>query len=301
VTEIRLRSNQPLSVMLDNADMMLNQYGKQVEDSSLAYRCNRDDVQKTLQSMSKNSLYAYEQDIRQGFITIAGGHRVGLAGQAVLNGSTIVTQKHISSLNIRLAREIINCADGALPYIIDGNRVRSSLVIAPPRCGKTTLLRDLIRQLSTGIPSLGFPGTTIGLVDERSEIAACQNGVASVNLGPRVDVLDACPKAHGLLMLIRSMAPMVVATDELGREEDRDAVQEALHAGVSVLATVHGRSIEEVLCRPYIGDLIRLRCFERYVILGVTPHIGAIKQILAAQSGDILFEASFNSGAYIQR
>jgi stage III sporulation protein AA len=292
VTEIRLRCNQPLAIVLDNGDIMLDRHGVPVTDIGLAYHCCHEDVQKTLQCISKNSLYAYEQDICQGFITIAGGHRVGIAGQAVMAGPKIATQKNVSSLNIRLAREVLNCATAVLPYILANNRVQSSLLIGPPRCGKTTLLRDMIRQISTGLPNLGFAGVNVGLVDERSEIAACQNGVATVNLGPRVDILDACPKAQGLLMLIRSLAPAVVATDELGREEDCNAVQEALHAGVSVLATVHAKTVTEALSRPYIGDLIRSRYFERYVILGSTPHIGAVKQIIAAATGDVLFPTS---------
>jgi stage III sporulation protein AA len=125
-------------------------------------------------------------------------------------------------------------------------------------------------------------------VDERSEIAACRDGLPSVELGPRVDVLDGCPKATGLLMLIRTMGPQVVITDELGREADVWAVQEALHAGVSVIASVHGRNPEDVLGRPYIGELIRCQVFDRYVVLAVTPDIGTIESISDAKGHELL-------------
>jgi stage III sporulation protein AA len=199
--------------------------------------------------------------------------------------------KNIASMNIRLAREIHGCADKLLPYLTCGPRaVYSTLVIGPPRSGKTTVLRDIIRQISGGAAGRGnFAGVQVGLVDERSEIAACQNGIPTVDLGPRVDVLDGCPKATGLLMLIRAMSPQVVVTDELGREADALAVLEALHAGVSVIASVHGRDAADILRRPYIGSLIEARCFERYVMLSGAPSVGTVAAITAAHNDELLY------------
>jgi stage III sporulation protein AA len=290
VTEIRLRVKQPLLLVLGTSDIMLDGHGQAVVDFQQAYRCTAEDLARTLQLISKNSLYAFEQELKLGFITIPGGHRVGLAGQAIIGNGEIRALKNISSMNIRIAREIKGCADKILPYIFfNGKYVLSTLIISPPRCGKTTILRDLARQISNG--NLNFCGTQVGLVDERSEIAACQSGVPTVDLGQRIDVLDGCPKADGMLMLIRSMAPQVVITDELGRAEDADAVKEALNAGVSVIATVHGRNIAEVRQRPYIGELIEHNYFERYVILSSTPSVGTIEEIIDAKHSTILYSS----------
>ncbi|SMC59123.1 stage III sporulation protein AA [Sporomusa malonica] len=290
VTEIRIRVNQPLLLVLSNHDITVPVSG-QTEGKPEPYRCNSEDLARTFQLICKNSVYAFEEELRQGYLTVKGGHRVGLAGQATAFDGTVKTLKNISSLNIRLAREMLGCADCILPFVAANSRgcVSSTLIISPPRCGKTTILRDLIRQLSTGNPLLAIAGIHIGLVDERSEIAACQNGIPSVDLGPRVDVLDACPKASGLLMLIRSMAPQVVATDELGRAEDAAAVREAVHAGVSVIATAHSRTIDELCNRPYIGELVKQKIFERYVILSNRLGPGTVEEIFDSRQEKVMY------------
>lgn len=293
VTEIRLRANQPFVLVLGNHDVMLDASG-QASSQSQAYHCTIEDLLRTFQLICKNSVYAFEPELRQGYLTINGGHRVGLAGQATAFDGTIKTLTHISSLNIRLARAIPGCADTILPFVIDNasRRIYNTLLISPPRCGKTTILRDLIRQLSTGKAPLGITGVQVGLVDERSEIAACEKGIPSIDLGPRVDVLDACPKASGLLMLIRSMAPEVIATDELGREEDAIAVREAIHAGVSIIATVHSRTINELRERPHIGELVQQRMFDRYVILSNRLGPGTIEEIYDARQEKAIYLCS---------
>jgi len=280
LTEIRIRVNQPLLLVVGNHDVMVADFG-QTTIAAQAYHCTMQDLVKIFQVMCKNSVYAFEPELQQGYLTIPGGHRVGLAGQAAVFDGTVKALTRISSLNIRLARSIPGCAKLILPFVIDSinRRIYNTLLISPPRCGKTTILRDLIRQLSIGNTNLGIPGVQIGLVDERSEIAACENGIPSIDLGPRVDVLDACPKAKGLLMLIRSMAPEVVATDELGRAEDTAAIQEAISAGVSVIATIHSRTIYDLYTRPHIGELVQHKAFDRYVILSNRLGPGTIEEI----------------------
>lgn len=278
VTEIRIRANQPLLLVLNTRDSVAVQ-PEQASSKDSVYCCTQEDVTRTVQLLCKNSVYAFEEEVRQGYLTISGGHRVGLAGQATTFEGNVRTIKHISSLNIRLARSVPGCADRILPFVVDATRrqIYNTLLISPPRCGKTTILRDLIRQLSIGMT--GLPGIQIGVVDERSEIAACLNGIPSIDLGPRVDVLDACPKASGMLMLIRSMAPDVVATDELGRKEDAAAVREAIHAGVSVIATAHSRTIQQLRERPYIGELVEQNFFDRYVFLSDRLGPGTVEKI----------------------
>ena len=288
--EIRLRVNRPLLLVLGGSvDIMLSCEGVIVNDPDAAYVCTRDDINKVVQIISKNSLYAFEQELKMGFLTIHGGHRVGLAGQAIVDGGQIKALKNISSLNIRMAREVKGYGSIIMPYIVnERKRILSTLIISPPCCGKTTLLRDLIRQISVG--NKEFRGLQVGVVDERSEIAACKNGIPTVDLGPRTDVLDGCPKASGMLMLIRSMSPAVVATDELGRAEDVCAVREALNAGVSILATVHGRDVHEVLQRPFVGELIQHNYFDRYVVLSDNPKVGTIERIIDSKENKILWK-----------
>jgi stage III sporulation protein AA len=287
-TEIRLRTGQGLMIVAGNHDYTLGTDGRLASDRQPAYICSREDLGQTLQLISRNSLYAFEEELKQGYFTVPGGHRIGLAGQAIMEGGELKALKNINAMNIRLAREMLGVADKIMPYVVSApKRVYSTLLIGPPRSGKTTLLRDLARQLSSGIPRLNFSAVQVGLVDERSEIAACRDGIPSADLGPRVDVLDGCPKATGMLMLIRTMGPQVVITDELGREADSAAVQEALHAGVSVVASVHGRGPEDVLGRPHIGELIRQRLFERYVVLADLPDIGTIASIRDSNGNEL--------------
>lgn len=295
VTEIRLRMNQPLLLVLGQYDFMPTKEGKPVNSINDSYICTAEDIHKTIQLISKNSLYAFEQDIKLGFLTVKGGHRIGLAGQAVMEEGRVKTFKNISSLNIRLAREIKGCADKIISYVVSGQKkVFNTLIISPPRCGKTTLLRDVVRLLSLGIPQLEFAGVQIGVVDERSEICACRNGMPTVDLGYRVDVLDGCRKADGLLMLIRSMSPQVVVTDELGRKEDAYAIRESLTAGVSVITTIHGKDIGDIGNRPYIGELVQNKYFDRYIILGNIPSPGTVEAIVD-QQGKVLY--SYSRGA----
>ena len=169
--EIRLRVGRPLFLTYDGGECFLRQ--KDTEP----YLVTREDLKETLEYISGYSLYAYEDEIRQGFITIQGGHRVGLAGKVILESGMIKSVRHISFINIRLSHQVKGCCKKVLPYIINGNETFHTLIISPPRCGKTTLLRDMIRMLSDGFP--GFKGNTIGVVDERSEIGACYKGVPS--------------------------------------------------------------------------------------------------------------------------
>lgn len=290
VTEIRIRAAKPFMLVLNNTDFMIDTKGGLTENQAEAYLCTEDDLKKTLQLISKNSRYAVEEELRLGFITIKGGHRIGLCGQITLEEGRIKTFKHISGMNIRMAREVKGCSNKLLPYLFEDNKIVSTLIISPPRCGKTTLLRDIVRNLSYGIQALGVKGLQVGIIDERSEVAACEHGVPTVDLGPRADVLDACPKASGMLMLIRSMGPDVIVTDELGRLEDALAIQEAIHAGVSVIATVHGKDNQEIKKRPYIGDLVEKQYFDRYIVLSNIPKIGTVKEI-SAKTGKVLYSS----------
>lgn len=268
--EIRLRAGRPLFLTYDGGECFLRKRGRQ-------YLVTREDLKETLEYVTGYSLYAYEDEIRQGFLSVQGGHRVGVTGKVILDGDRIRGMKYISCINVRLAHQIPGCAEKVMPCIQTKDWVAHTLIISPPRCGKTTLLRDMIRQLSNG--RKGIPGLTVGVVDERSELAGCYQGIPQNDLGMRTDVLDGCPKAEGMQMLIRSMSPAVVAVDELGKEEDYKAVESVIHCGCKLIATAHGNSLEDILGQPFFRRLMEERVFERYIVLGKTGRAGMIEGI----------------------
>lgn len=272
--EIRLRSGYPIILLYRGKEQIL------------PVQITEKNIWETLDYVSNYSLYAYENELKQGFITIEGGHRVGMAGQVLLEHGKVKNLKQISSLNIRISHEILNCADKLFPYITYNKQMYHTLLISPPRCGKTTILRDLIRQISDG--NRWVKGCTVGVVDERSELAGCYQGVPQNHMGMRTDVLDGCPKAEGMLMLIRSMAPQVIAVDELGAPEDVQALRYAMHCGCKMLATVHGESMKEISRKPLFEQLLKDQCFERYIVLRNGRHIGEIAGIYD-KCGELLY------------
>ncbi|MFO7818725.1 MAG: stage III sporulation protein AA, partial [Halanaerobacter sp.] len=255
--------------------------GEVVKNPAQAYRVSKDDIQDTLNLMTNNSLYTLEEELKSGFLTLAGGHRVGFVGQVIRDNKSIKRIKNISALNIRLCQEIIGSADKVIESIIaHSNDIYNTLIISPPRCGKTTLIRDLIRQISNGLPQLDFSGLKVGVVDERSEIGGAYQGLAQNSLGLRTDLLDRAPKAEGMLLLIRSMSPDVIVTDEIGSKEDVAAIQEALNAGVRVITTVHGSSLRDLKGRPSLKNLFKSNTFERIIILSQRFGPGTVEQII---------------------
>lgn len=285
--EIRLRVNEPLIVIYDNREFFVTEEGRRGLNRRNSYIVQSNDVKETLEYISNYSLYAYEDEIRQGFITIQGGHRVGLAGKVVLEAGSIKSVKHISFINIRLSHQIRGCSKKVLSFITDGRRAFHTLIVSPPRCGKTTLLRDIIRALSDG--SDDFPGMTVGVVDERSEIGACYKGIPQNDLGIRTDVLDCCPKAYGMLMLIRAMSPQIIAVDEIGGHEDIEAIYNVINCGCKLIATVHGSSIDDIRERPGLRKLVEERIFERYIILNNNGQVGGISNIFDERGCELCF------------
>ncbi|MCI9149259.1 MAG: stage III sporulation protein AA [Lachnospiraceae bacterium] len=262
--EIRIRVRQPLQLLNSGEELFWN--GECLQEASKgAYRASETDVQEILDAISRYSLYAFEEELRSGFLTIQGGHRVGLAGKAVCEGGQICTLRQISFLNIRIAGERKGCADSVLPYLREGERIYNTLIVSPPGVGKTTLLRDCIRQISDGDDA--HLGKRVGLVDERSELAASYMGCPQKDVGLRTDVLDCCPKSQGMLLLLRSMSPQVIGVDELGGAADYEAVEYVLHCGCRILGTLHGESLMEMEQKPYLAKWLREGYFERLLFL----------------------------------
>lgn len=291
VEEIRLRRRKPLMVVEGRTDYMVTPDGSTTEDPKSAYIVTDNDAEKTFQLISQSSIYAWEDEIKNGYITLKGGHRVGIVGKVVMEAEKIKTIKHVSGFNIRIARQILGAADETIPFVInEKGEFLNTMIISPPKAGKTTLLRDLIRQLSSGSYKLGSKGFKIGVVDERSEIACCYEGVPQNDVGIRTDVLDGCPKPRGIMMLLRSMSPEIIATDEIGRPEDVEALEEAINAGVKLLTTAHGTDLEDLKRRPTIRRLIENQFFDRYLILGFSNGIGTLEKVVEGKDFRIIYD-----------
>lgn len=263
--EIRLRAGEPLLVVYDGREYFLEAGGALSKNRQKAFIVTREDIRESMEYVSNFSMYAFEEELRQGYITVRGGHRVGVAGRMIWDRDVTRSLRHISFMNIRIAHEIQGCGDGVLPYLLQNGELHHTLIISPPRCGKTTLLRDLIRQLSNG--DNGRYGMTVGVVDERSELGACYLGIPQNDLGCRTDILDGCPKAEGMMMLVRSMAPQVIAVDEIGSQADVEAIKYVMNSGIRLLATVHGNTIDDIKSKPVLGRMVREKQFGRYVLL----------------------------------
>lgn len=284
--EIRLRAGQPLCICQMGTHRYLTPLGEETDRWQKAYQVTEGDIRETLEYVSRYSLYAYEEELRQGFITIQGGHRVGLAGKVLVQAGEIRGLKYISFLNVRLAHQVKGCADRVLPYLWKGEQFCHTLLVSPPRMGKTTLLRDIIRQVSDG--GVHRP-RTVGVVDERSELGACCCGIPQNDLGRHTDVLDGCPKASGIRLLLRTMSPEILAVDEVGSQEDLEALSYSLHCGCGILATVHGSSLEDLRRKPVLSRLVEEQIFQRYVILSPAAG-GHVVWHVQGEDGTVLWE-----------
>lgn len=286
--EIRLGVGRPVRLKLAGEEKFLSGKGLVSGISRDAWYITEKEMDEIVKNICRYSLYAFENEIRQGFLTVPGGHRIGMAGQVVLNESgNIRNISHIRFLNIRISHEVLGAAEEVMPYLYEGDRVRNTLLISPPGCGKTTLLRDIIRQLSDG--SIYGTGRQIGVVDERSEIAGSFMGIPQNNVGMRTDVLDGCPKIQGMMLLMRSMAPSVVAVDEIGSYEDIKALFQVLQCGSSVVATMHGNTMEDVQRHLDFEEYGIL--FERFVFLEKKQGVCRIREIVDGKQKSVIWKS----------
>ncbi len=255
--EIRIRCNRPIILRLRNMEILIE------------YNISQKEILQTIEKLCENSIYAYKNQICEGFITVKGGHRVGITGSAVIENGKIINIKYITSLNFRIAREVIGCSRKILGQVIDvkENTINNTLIVSPPGKGKTTILRDLIRNISNGVEELGFRGKNCSIVDERGEIAAMYQGVPQNDVGIRTDVIENISKAKGMKMLIRSMAPEVIACDEIGSKEDVEAIKEALISGVKGIFTMHGKTLEDIKKNKGINELIENKQIEKIIFI----------------------------------
>jgi len=281
IEEIRLRSQKPLILNANNKDYFYNLNSNKLDTKmDNPYIVSKEDVEQTFQIICKYSIHSFMDDIKKGFITLRGGHRVGLVGKAIVEDGQVKNIKHISSLNIRVSREIIGCSNKVLPHIIKGdNQVNNTLIISPPQCGKTTLIRDIVRNLSNGNKEYGFKGIKVALIDERNEISGSYLGSPQMDVGIRTDIIETCPKNLGIMMLLRSMSPNLIVTDEIGSIDEIKALYTALNGGVSLITTVHGDSIEDIRNRKELSQLLEKDLFKKVIILSAKKGPGTIEKI----------------------
>ncbi|MGL5755048.1 MAG: stage III sporulation protein AA [Paraclostridium sp.] len=281
IEEIRLRIKKPLIINANNTDYFYNKQSNSLDTkNSSSYEVTKEDIEQTFQLMCKYSIHSFIDDIKKGFITLKGGHRVGIVGKVIIEDGQVKNIKHISSLNIRVSREVIDCSDKVLNHIIKNSKeVNNTLIISPPQCGKTTLLRDIVRNISSGNKKLGFDGIKVALIDERNEISGSYLGIPQMDIGIRTDVIETCPKDIGIMMLLRAMSPNVIVTDEIGSEKEIKALYTALNGGVSLITTVHGDSIEDIRDRKELSKLLDKELFKKVIILSAKDGPGTIEKI----------------------
>jgi len=275
--EIRLGAERPVTIYGSGTSFFVTPDAGQTLCAERAIICSRQALEETISLLTKNSLYACTEQLKQGFLSLPYGHRAGIVGTAVLEKGEVLHFKEISGVNLRIRREVKGFANTVIQDIIapDG-QIYNTLILSAPQCGKTTLLRDITRTLGRDY--------RVGVVDERGEIAAMSEGVAQNDVGVRTEVISGCPKDKGMLILIRGMSPQVILTDEMGRKEDAEAVYDAINSGVKVITTVHGSCLEDLHKRPVMAELLPV--FDRVILLSRRHGAGTVEGVFRRENHD---------------
>lgn len=254
--EFRLRAGKPMTILLPEGEVLPADEQQAVSPQDLEQLCD---------IVTSYSRYASAETMSQGYLTARGGFRVGLCGTAVMRQDRNTNLRELSSAAIRIGKEFPGAALPILPQLVQNGTFPNTILFAPPGAGKTTLLRDLVRCLSDGTEYLATQ--RVALVDERGEIAAAVHGVPQLDVGGHTDVLDGCPKALGIPMLLRGMNPQIIAVDEITAREDIYAMAQAANCGVKLLATIHAASVEELKAKWLFSKLLRLHIFDKAVVI----------------------------------
>lgn len=273
INEIRLRNQKYLTVIISGDEFYITSDGSITSDCNNALQITDEDIDYTYKTALRNTIYSFKREISLGYIITEGGNRVGFCGTAVLDDDgKNDTLKNISGISIRIAREIYGIADDLINdlKLLNGG-IKNVLILGPPSSGKTTLLRDLCRQLGMR--------KRISLIDEKNEISSTFKSVAQNNIGNFTDVFDSYTKYYGILSAVKIMSPQLIVCDEIGTKDDLEALDYAINSGVSIIATMHSNSIDDAFKKPYMKELFSRKAFDYIVLLGTGLDLGKIISI----------------------
>ena len=278
VEEIRMRSARPLMVYTAEKGYCVGTDSRLQDNRGMFI--SEAQVEQIFHAITGRSPYAYEEEIRQGFLTLSSGIRAGLAGSAVIHAGDIKTYKSVNGINFRIPREVLGISKKLLPYISKDRSLVNTLVISAPKLGKTTLVRDVARCAGSGI---GLIPCKVSLIDERQELAACIYGQPLFDVGTETDVITGVVKHIGVFMALRALSPDVIVTDEIGKSADLEALREVANGGVVMITTAHAYDFESLLYRLFFKKIFDERLFDAYVVLG-----SSLGRITVAQIHDAL-------------
>ena len=272
LTEIRMRLNKRLVVFVSGKPYYLAVDGiTNVKEKAIIV--SREMIYNTIKRASERSLYAVNNQLKQGFLTVLGGIRLGICGEVVVENGKIQTIKNFSSINIRIAREVKNCSLNILEYILAGG-FNNTLIISPPGCGKTTLIRDILYQMS--LRSYTY---NVLLADERYEIANCFNGKPTLDVGDFTDVISGIEKSYAFDCGLRSMGPDILVTDEIATKDDISSVLRISNSGVKLLASIHAKDIDQLKNKKDFEEILSQKVFKRFVVLGLSRGVGTVEGV----------------------
>lgn len=274
VEEVRLRVSRPLMIYTCDKGYCVSEFGSLSETQGIIV--SESDTEQVLQAITGRSPYAYRDEINQGYITLKSGIRAGLAGSALISNGSIKAFKTIEGINFRIPRESFGIAKTLLPFISDGSRLYSTLIISPPRLGKTTLVRDIARCAGNGI---GLAPCRVSLIDERQELSACSYGSPLFDVGRETDVISNVLKHTGVFMALRSLSPDIIVTDEIGRNDDLEAIKEVANSGVVMIATAHAPDFNSLRNRLFFKKVCDENLFDSYVVLSASLGRITVEQI----------------------